>query len=205
MSHNHEEDIIEEDEIPVAEGEPEEEETTIVRRPAEQQNIQSVARHPKIDKILQDPNVLEVHVRYRRSNRGVRQPYVCIVYVDGSTIERPLADLTFNERPMCTDSIVPQSIISNGSRVPVSIPTAIEPPRRRSSRWNFLRLKNRGGHQDMSDVSQIVAENDNVVIKRTTTLIRKGCGCGNYHYDDGYTRRRRRRYPTVQEVEQQYV
>jgi hypothetical protein len=42
-----------------------------------------------------------------------------------------------------------------------------------------MRLKNRGRGEDVSDLSTIIAENDNVLIKRTTTIIRKGCGCHN--------------------------
>jgi hypothetical protein len=161
------------DEEEVPEQEPEEE-TTIVRTP--QADINRAAYNPKIDAILTNPNVVEVHVRYRRGGpKRVRQPYVCIIFRDGSTIERPLADIGDNEQPLCT---TPVTDIEPIPPTTTSVPQC-QPIEHRQGRWNFMRLKNRGRGEDVSDLSTIIAENDNVLIKRTTTIIRKGCGCHN--------------------------
>ena len=187
-----------EEEIPIEEDEDLPEDEIIEEVVRNYPTKVNYGNHPKIQAILENEDVLEVHIRYKRGiGKRIRQPYVCIIYNDGSSIERPLADISENETPICPprpepaeeEYYRPQVIRRNGEegmrgggrrrrndcgmRGRRRDETGIVP--QRGSRWNFLRMKNRG---QRTDIASIVENNENITVKRIVTVVRKGCGCG---------------------------
>lgn len=201
MSHTHEEepdviDTIEEDPVEVPEDA--EEETVITN--TFQPSTESYSTHPKIKQILRNPEVKEVRLRFKRG----RQLYVCIIFLDGSSIERPLRDIEDEEEPVCPTR--EPTVSRRGCREGGSGRERggmqrrgggeIEP---RRSRWRFLGMKNRG---QSTDIASIVENNENITVKRVVTIVRKGCGCENGETDR--TQRRRRRVPVEYESNYEY-
>lgn len=100
----------------------------------------NLENHPKIRKILENPDVDEVHIKYKMKGDKRIQPYVCIVFLNGSIIERPLADIDAGERLTCAPSST--NIITSDSRL-----------------GRFGRWFGRGNHmQSSGDTRRIVEE-----------------------------------------------
>ena len=196
--HNNEDDEDEEGIDPVDE----EGETTIIKNTTQPADSPiDYSNHPQIKRILRNPEVKEVHIRFRRNKQLV---YVCIVFLDGSSIERPLQDIEDEEEPICPSNIPgyemePRRRWRRGSGGRGGgTGTEIEPQRR--SRWNFLRLKNKG---QQTDIASIVENNENITVKRIVTVVRKGCGCDTGEGRGG-SGRRRRRVPVEYEADYEY-
>lgn len=153
------------------------------------------SNHPKIKQILRNPDVKEVHIRFRRN----RMVYVCIVFLDGSSIERPLRDIEDEEEPICPardeDYTAMQPVPAYRRRRRGG--TDIEPIQKRS-RWNFLRMKNRG---QRTDIASIVENNENITVKRIVTVVKKGCACEGVNH---HPHSRRRRVPVEYEADYEY-
>lgn len=145
---------------------------TVIRRRKNEPPIEYYAQSKKVNDLLKDENVSEVHVSYKRSGlTRQRQPYVCIIYNNGSSIERPLADIIANERPLCPTP--------TGQRRRQEIEPYQEEEPRKWFQWGKGRPDRDGLMKHHSGDVQKYVDNDGctVVVKREMTLIRrKSCG-----------------------------
>lgn len=155
--------------------EPIDEEEVIIKATPE---TKGYSNHPKIKAILKNPDVKEIHIRFRRN----MQLYVGIVFRNGSTIERPLIDILEDEQPLCS---MPEEEEYDDKEEECSCghnhakrkePAQIVPQKK--SKWNFLSMKNKG---QSTDIASIVENNENITVKRIVTIIKKDCGCENEH------------------------
>lgn len=130
----------------------------------------SYANHPKIKRILKNPDVKEIHIRFKRGN----QLYICIVFLNGSTIERPLQDILDDEEPLCPAP--EENEECNCGHTHKRAEPRHQIVSQKKSKWNFLNMKNRG---QSTDIASIVENNENITVKRVVTIVKKGCGCEN--------------------------
>ena len=142
--------------------------------------------HPKIRRLLRNPRVREVHIKLKASGGHGRQPYVCILFRNGSVVERPLRDIAADEEePSCHSTNPSDRYIQT---VPQARPVGYG---RRA--WNIFR---RGRHNNRNDdIAAIISDNDDIVVKRVVTVVKKGC------YNNPYNNRRRNPRIQIQDYE----
>lgn len=158
------------DEEPITEDGGGDGEEEVILRPEDQQPQPQPRpavgyNNPTITRLLRNPRVLEVHIRHKiRGNGRIREPYVCIIFVDGSSIERPLRDVEENEEPICPS-------MNDIEPVQNRVIRREGGGERRQSRWNRMNpfswiMNNRNGSVKRLTSESIRREGNCIVVRR---------------------------------------